>query len=51
MIVGFPFSAGSTSFGEDGALSPIWGDGESSMSSGENHEESSWEILILVVLG
>lgn len=46
MIVGFRFSAGSTNLGEEGALSPTCGDGESSMSSGENHDASSVEILI-----
>lgn len=46
MIVGFPFLAGSTNSGEDGALSPTCGDGESSTSSGENHDASSVEILI-----
>jgi hypothetical protein len=51
MIVGFPLSAGSTSCEQDGALLPTEGAREVSMYDGENHGDSSWEMLILPSCG
>lgn len=51
MIVGLPLSAGSTSCGSDGAFWPVAGDGEVLISSGESHDENSWERLILRGVG
>jgi hypothetical protein len=46
-IVGFPFSAGKTNCGQEGALSPAVGATEVSMYAGEYHDDSSLEMLIL----
>lgn len=51
MIVGLPLSAGSTSWVSDGAFWPISGEGEVLISSGENHDENSWDRLIVRGVG
>lgn len=46
-MVGFPFSAGRTNFGEDGARSPTRGTGKVSIGGGANHDDNSLDKLIL----
>jgi hypothetical protein len=41
MMAGFPLSAGSTNYEQDGALLATKGAGEVSMYDGEDHDDSS----------
>lgn len=47
-MVGFPWSAGMTNSGSEGALSPALGTVAGSMYDGEDHDFNSLEIFILM---